>query len=44
MKCPSLIAVLSISAATASLAIAEPVPNDLAARTEAPCTRNTDVI
>jgi hypothetical protein len=34
MKCPSLIAVLSISAAAASLAIAEPASNDLAARTE----------
>jgi hypothetical protein len=31
MKCPSLIAVLSISAAAASLAIAEPASNDLAA-------------
>ncbi len=34
MKCPSLIAALSISVATASLAIAEPLANDLAARTE----------
>jgi hypothetical protein len=34
MKCPSLIAVLSISAAAASLAIADPASNDLAARTE----------
>jgi dienelactone hydrolase len=34
MKCPDLISVLSISLATASLATAEPVSNNLAARTE----------
>jgi dienelactone hydrolase len=34
MKCPSLTAVLSISAAATSLAIADPASNDLAARTE----------
>jgi len=34
MKCPSVIAVLSISLAMASSAIAEPVSNTLAARTE----------
>ena len=44
MNCPSLIAVLAVSLATASLAIAEPGSDNLAARTELHAIETLDSI